>query len=432
VATVAPLQGKGLESVRLATGALNIWEGSVRSSKTVSSLLAWLAFVRLGPAGNLLMVGKTERTLQRNIIDPLVEWLGPSRCRMVAGSGELWICGRRVYLAGANDEKAQEKIRGLTLVGAYVDEVSLMPESMWTMLLTRLSVDGARLYGTTNPDNPQHWLLRDYLSRAGVWLTGDGQLVRQDGPDTLDLVRMSFRLDDNPTLSATYIDRMKREFVGLWYRRFILGEWVVAEGAVYDMWDPARHVISELPPIERWLGCGIDYGTSNPFAALLLGVTRMDGDGRRRLVLTNEWRYDSRRQRRQLSDPEYSERFRGWLRGIQVPGMDLGARPPWTFVDPSAASFVLQLYRDQHPGTAHAVNDVQLGLQLTSGLLARGDLVVHESCKGWCDEVPAYCWDPKAQQLGIDKPIKVADHSLDAGRYVIASTEDTWRALLAA
>src|SRR6185312_15847332 len=96
------------------------------------------------PAGNLLMTGKTERTLKRNILDPMTEMLGPARCRLVQGSGELWLLGRRVYLAGANDERAQERIRGLTLAGAYADEISTLPQSFWSMLMSRLSVDGAR------------------------------------------------------------------------------------------------------------------------------------------------------------------------------------------------------------------------------------------------------------------------------------------------
>ena len=105
---VAPLAGKQLDSVKLATSRLNIWEGSVRSSKTICSLIAWLTFVREGPPGNLLMVGKTERTLKRNIIDPLTEMLGDKRCHLIAGSGELWLLGRRVYLAGAEDERRGE------------------------------------------------------------------------------------------------------------------------------------------------------------------------------------------------------------------------------------------------------------------------------------------------------------------------------------
>ena len=168
--SLAELSEKQREAALLAERRLNVWEGAVRSGKTISSIVAWLAFVRTGPAGPLLMVGKTQRTLKRNIIDPLIEILGPRRCRYAQGSGELWLLGRRVYVVGANDERAQEKIRGLTLAGAYADEASTLPESFWSMLLTRLSVDGARLFATTNPDAPTHWLKRSYLDRPAVWI----------------------------------------------------------------------------------------------------------------------------------------------------------------------------------------------------------------------------------------------------------------------
>lgn len=152
---IAPLVGRQRRSVELATARLNLWEGSVRSSKTVSSLLAWLLFTRTGPAGNLCMVGRTERTLKRNVIDPLVDMLGPRRCRYLAGARELWLLGRRVYIAGANDERAADKIRGLTLAGAYVDEVTVIPESFWAMLLSRLSVEGRPLLRHHQPRLPE-------------------------------------------------------------------------------------------------------------------------------------------------------------------------------------------------------------------------------------------------------------------------------------
>lgn len=428
-----PLAGKGRAVLPLANRRINIWEGSVRSSKTVGSILKWIEYVRTAPPGNLLMVGKTERTLHRNILAPITEWLGPRRARLVAGTGEFWLCGRRIYLVGANDERAQDKIRGLTLLAAYVDEASLVPESFWSMLLSRLSEDGACLYATTNPDSPNHWLKRDYLDRAALWITGDGQTLRFDGDDRLDLARFSFTLDDNPHLPTDYVANLKREYVGLWYRRFIAGEWVVAEGAVYDMWDPSRHVVTDaqMPRLDRLLALGVDHGTANPFAALLLGVGFDSVLKRHRLYLAREWRWDSRRQRRQMTDAEYSAALVDWLARLRLPRQaEQGATPEWVYYDPSAAGFGLQLYRDG-VRAAHAVNDVGLGIQLTASLLAAGDLAVNEQCAGFIDEVSGYCWDPDKQDKGEDAPIKVADHSLDGGRYAVASTEHLWRPALA-
>lgn len=427
---VDPLTGKGLESVRLATSRLNLWEGSVRSSKTVSSLIAWLMFVRESPPGNLLMSGKTERTLRRNIIDPLVEWLGASRCRFVAGTGELWLLGRRIYIAGANDEKAQEKIRGLTLIGAYCDEVSTMPESFFSMLLSRLSLDGAKLFGTTNPDSPAHWLLRDYLQRASVWLDHAGNVLRSDGDDQLDLARFSFRLADNPHLSQSYIQALSREFTGLWRKRFIEGLWVAAEGAIYDMWDEQRHVIDLVPPITQWLCASIDYGTTNPFHAILFGLGgENDEHGMRRdcLYAVSEWRWDSRQKHRQLTDLEYSQHLRGWLDEVRFPGSHLrGPTPQYLVIDPSAASFKVQAFQGGW-NVVDGDNSVLDGIRLVSSMLSAGRLKFSRSgCPAVIEEFPSYSWDAKAARKGEDKPIKVNDHGLDAARYGVTTTRGLW------
>jgi PBSX family phage terminase large subunit len=418
---VTPLVGKQRQSVHQATARLNIWDGSVRSSKTICSLIAWLMYVRTGPAGNLAMVGKTERTLKRNVIDVLAEMLGPSRCKANWGDGELMLLGRRIYLAGANDERAQEKIRGLTLAGTYVDEASIVPESFWAMLLTRLSVDGAQLFATTNPDSPNHWLLKNYLAKAALHIDLDGKTRRFDKGERLDLHRFSFKLADNPNLSPKYVADLAKEFTGLWYLRFIEGRWVLAEGAIYDMFDPTeggRHVVTRLPKIVHWC-LGIDYGTTNPFVALLIGVGDDD-----RLYVCREWRWDSKEKRRQLTDAEYSAALRDWLTNPRTGEMLPLSR---IFIDPSAASFVAQMWRDGWPGITQADNAVEDGIRSVSSLLAADRLRVHESCTGLIDEKVGYVWDPKAGERGEDKPLKQRDHGPDAERYAVMGLRRWWR-----
>ncbi|MFJ2029441.1 PBSX family phage terminase large subunit [Streptosporangium sp. NPDC087985] len=414
---ITPLVDKQRQSVALATARLNVWDGSVRSSKTISSLLKWLKFVRTCPAGPLLMVGKTERTLKRNIIDPLIEMLGEKRCKFVAGSGELHLLGRVIYVAGAYNEGSEDKIRGLSLVGAYVDEASTIPESFWVMLLTRLSIPGAQLFASTNPDGPQHWLKVGYLDRARLHVDLDGQVHRSDSPDTLNLHRFSFKLADNPSLSPEYVADVSSEFTGLWYRRLILGEWCIAEGVVYESWDPARHVVSVLPAIDRWLCIALDYGTTNPFHALAIGLG-VDG----RLYVGHEWRWDSKRMRGSLTDAEYSERVRAWVNG-------LGITPSYWIVDPSAKSYRVQMHRDGQTSTL-ADNEVVDGIRDVASLFATGRLLVSAECKELIREIPGYTWDPAASLKGEDKPIKLADHGVDALRYGIRTTRAIWSPLL--
>ena len=152
-----------VRSIALSDARLNIWDGAVRSGKTVSSLLAWLYFVTQAPPGPLLMAGKTVTTLKRNILDTLSDMLGERDFKVRLSAREAVLFGRKVYLAGASDARAEGKLRGMTLAGAYGDELTLWPRSFFQMLLSRLSIEGARFYGTTNPDSSRHWLYTDYL-----------------------------------------------------------------------------------------------------------------------------------------------------------------------------------------------------------------------------------------------------------------------------
>ncbi|MFF5142537.1 PBSX family phage terminase large subunit [Streptomyces sp. NPDC013157] len=401
-----PLSRKQLTSIGQATARINLWHGSVRSGKTIASLLAFvIAVATAGPSGLIIVCGRSLQTIERNVLEPLQDrsLFGPLARHIVhtRGATTATILGRTVHLIGAADARAEGRLRGLTAQLAYVDEATLLPEGFWTQLLARLSVPGARLFATTNPDSPRHWLKTGYIDRAAE----------------LNLRAWHFRLADNPSLSPEYVADLTAEYVGLWRRRMIDGAWVVAEGAVYDMWDEARHVVAELPTMRRYW-CGIDYGTTNPFAAVLLGEG-VDG----RLYVTNEWRHDSRAKHRSMTDAQYSAAVRTWL-------ADLAVMPEWTFIDPSAASFSTQMWQDGHPGLARARNDVTEGIRSVAALLAAGRLLVHESCTGLLDELPGYSWDPKATERGDDAPIKLDDHSADALRYAVHSTAHEWRHLL--
>jgi hypothetical protein len=241
-----------------------------------------------------------------------------------------------------------------------------------------------------------------------------------------DWRRFRFNIDDNPSLAPAYVESIKREFTGLWYRRFILGEWVAAEGAVYSMWDPDQHVVAwdALPDMARLYGVGVDYGTTNATAALLLGLG-FD----RRLYLVDEWRHDPSQTNVRLTDGQLSERLRAWLVEPHTPQIT-ASRPEWVIVDPAAASFKVQLHNDGVHGITDADNSVAYGIRTVATLLGSGLLRVSDRCPGFITEASGYSWDPKATEKGEDAPIKVADHSLDAGRYVITTTESLWRGQL--
>jgi PBSX family phage terminase large subunit len=414
------LSPKQIRSIADAQARINLWDGAIRSGKTIASLLAWLIFVATAPAsGELVVVAKTSITASRNVFGPLMDFalFGElaGQTTYTTGAPYAVILGRRVWVIGANDIRAETRLRGLTCCGCYVDEASLVPQQFFTQLLGRMSVPGARMFATTNPDTPAHWLRRDFLARAGA----------------LNLLNWHFVLADNPSLTAEYIAAISAEFTGLWYKRFILGQWVAAEGAVYDMFDEAVHVVDNVPPITTWLTCAIDYGTTNPFHAILLGIGAeadpRTGARRENLYGVAEWRWDSRQQHRQLTDLEYSVKLREWLQTVRFPGTRLhGPRPEYLVIDPSAASFKQQAYQDGWT-VADGDNAVLDGIRLISSLLSAGRLKFSRSgCPAVIDEFPAYSWDDKAALAGEDKVVKVGDHGLDATRYGIKTTQPLW------
>lgn len=339
--------------------------------------------------GDLLMFGKTERTLKRNILDPLAEFMGSDRFHYNKGEGEVFMWGRKIHVVGANDERAEGKIRGGTYLAAYGDEITLTPESFFKMLLSRLSLKDAKLFGTTNPDSPYHWLKVDYIDKEG-----------------LDLEAFHFTLDDNPWLDPVYVEQLKKEYTGLWYKRFILGLWVMAAGAVYDMWSDKNVVRLGMDSAKTWI-VDCDYGTSNPCTFSLKGI--WTEDGKPRVHTFKEYYYDGR-QKGQKTDQEYLDALARFMEG--VPGR------PRVYTDPSAASFIVA-GKKRGFRMADANNDVLDGIRFVSSMVQDGTYTVDPSCKETIKNYQSYIWDEKAQKRGEDKPLKENDHACDRDRYGI-------------
>lgn len=426
-----PMSDKQLSSIRQSTGRVCVWEGSIRSGKTITALLRWLIYCAAAPrGGELVMIGRTRDSVWRNMVAPLQDrdLFGVIADQVIGnyGAPTVSILGRRVHILGASDAKSEKVIRGMTVAGACVDEVTTIPEEMFTQLLGRMSVPGAQLFGTTNPDSPAHWLKAKFLDRL------------RELPDWRS---WKFTIDDNPSLTPDYVASIKREFTGLWYRRFILGEWVAAEGAIYDMWDPEKHTIAwdDLPRMREYLCVAIDYGTTNPTVAGILGIsaeTDSFGKPTPRLFMVDEWTYDSKQSQAKLTDAELSRRLREWLdAGDHIPNDTYPPmRPRFTILDPSAASFRVQLSQDGVMST-QADNEVLYGIRTVASLLGAGKFLIarptaqhpDRGCPRFIQEAPGYAWDPKATLAGEDKPLKIADHSLDQARYGLITTENIWR-----
>lgn len=385
---------KQILSFQRATARINLWCGAVRSGKTFSSLWALIKMCHEAPPGNLVIIGRTNDTIKRNIIDELfrTENFPHIRPHYYPGKRELHMEGRIIYCIGANDERSESKIRGPTFSGAYVDEATLIPESFFKMLLSRLSRSGSQLLGTTNPDSPFHWLKKDFIDRE----------------KELDLRVFNFRMEDNPSLTADYVDALKKEYRGLWYRRFINGEWCLAEGSVYDFFDEAIHTIDRPPAYSKYYLVGVDYGTTNPCAFILLGF---NDDSPVKIWVEKEYYFDSKKEGFQKTDAEYADALFEFLEGYNVKAL---------YIDPSAASFKLEIRR-RNPtfSIRDADNDVENGIRTISSHLALGNLKVLKKCRNLIQEFQSYVWDSKKAENGKEQPLKVFDHGLDALRYCV-------------
>ncbi len=380
---------KQIKSISRATKWINLWYGSVRSGKTIGSIYRWIHYIMTAPPGDLVMVGKTERTLRRNIINVMQEILG-NRMHYNRGDGEIHIEGRRIYVVGANDERSVGKIQGGTYAGGYGDEVTLWPESFFKMLMSRFSVEGSCFFGTTNPDNPNHWLKKDYLDRE----------------KDLSMRSFHFRLEDNPFLPQEYIENLKTAYSGLGYKRYIEGLWVLAEGIIFDMLRDA-HFVDVIPITFKTYIVGVDYGTSNPCT---FGLYGWNDPGK--IYLVREYWFDSKVEGRQKTDSQYADDMAAFLGDIC---------PAAIYVDPSAASFKVELQKRMKWNVKDANNDVLDGIRYVGNALSNGRYLIHSSCKHTRENYESYVWDSNAQAKGEDKPLKTNDHAPDRDRYALFS-----------
>lgn len=375
-----------------------IYVGSIRSGKTIGSLFPFIRHVhRRGDRGDLLMIGKSLDTLERNVLQPANAFLGDELFQYQKGSQSARIGGRRVHLMSAYDRSSYKKLRGATVAGWLGDELTLWPQNFFDELLGRMSPKGAQGIGTTNPDHPQHWLLDDWLSR-----------IEADG---LRWLWFRFRLEDNAFLADEFLEAIKREYRGLYYQRLVKGMWVMAAGAVYDMFDEAVHV-RDCPQGFDHYGIGVDVGTVNPTVFLLFG---WDDPTDRVHLLDAYYHEGGAESERRKTNSEYADDFASFASGVPLDA---------TVVDPSAADFIAEL-RDRGYTVTPADNAVIDGINFTASLLgfqSEGEerLWVNDvgSTKPVREEFQAYVWDQK-DGVTHDRPVKENDHAMDALRYFL-------------
>nr|DAT66663.1 MAG TPA: large terminase [Caudoviricetes sp.] len=369
-----------------------ICDGAIRSGK--SSIMMW-AFVKWGMMNfdgqRFAICGKSVDSCIKNVIQPFLamslaretyrlRWRRIDKVLEVQNGNTTNL----FEVFGGKDESSFALIQGRTLAGVLLDEVALQPRSFVEQALARCSVTGSRFWFNCNPGPPSHWFYQEWIKQT----------------ERHKALHLHFLLEDNPALDPEIVERYKNTYAGVFYRRYILGEWCVADGLVYPMFDKSKHIATE-----QYSGgvyyISIDYGTLNPTA---MGLWQLRNG---KAVMLKEYYYDGRKQKRQKTDEEYADDLEAFAEGYQIERV---------IVDPSAASFKETLRRRGKFAVMDANNAVLDGIRLTGSLLLAGRILFDASCENTFDEFGSYCWDEKKE---TDAVVKESDHAMDMIRYFV-------------
>ncbi len=393
-----PLATKQIEFVLNSKAHWNLAHGSVRCGKTVATLFRFMQAVNDCPDSLIAMVGHSSDTIYQNAIRLLLEsdQLAVFRpfCTWFPGKRQLKFKDKTIITLGARDEGAIGNFQGKTFSLVYCDEMTLYPESIIDMIDTRLSNPYSMGFASMNPSHPKH-KIKQWIDKA------------EEGDP--NYYALHFTLDDNPYVDESYKKRIRQSLSGLFYKRNYLGLWCLAEGAIFDFFDRKIHVVDKPPAAAEYWVAGVDYGTTNNFACMLMGVStgRYTQTGTVRWF-EKEYVWDSHKMGRQKTNSEYADDVLAFLEPYGVKNV---------YVDPSAASFKLELRRRGFQ-VVDANNDVFNGVNYMVSEVNRGALLICADCENMIREVESYVWDPKKSDKGFDQPLKKDDHCIDAARYV--------------
>ena len=396
-----PLSKKQLEFIVYSVKKWNIAHGSVRTGKTVSSSFRFLQAAEKCPDSQIYIVGHTFDTAYRNVVRPIMESQELSLFRpFCAWSGKkLYFRDKVITVLGAKDEGAIGNFQGLTMSLVYCDEMTLYPDSIIDMIDSRLSYAHSMGIATCNPSHPEHKIKK--------WI----DMAAEGNPDYYAL---HWVLEDNPYVDENYKNRLKQSTTGLFYKRNYLGLWCMAEGAIFDFFDKKIHCIDKPRCAAEYWIAGIDYGISNAFACVLIGVsTGLHTQTGKCLWVEKEFYWDcsSKGQGRQLINSEFADKVQAFLEPYALKGI---------YIDPSALAMKLELQRrGMHVIAAN--NEVLDGIEMMTSEMGKGNLFVMNNCKNLIREIENYVWDVSKSKKGEDAPLKKGDHAVDALRYAIAT-----------
>lgn len=373
-----------------------IADGAIRSGKTIAMICSFLLWSQKNFRGeDFIIAGKSIGALKRNVIKPMQQILTAWGWKYQYNRSENYIIigTNTYYLFGANNEASQDVLQGLTAAGALADEVALFPQSFVEQMIGRCSVAGAKVFMNCNPRGPYHHIKVEYIDKA----------------KDKRILYLHFTMDDNLSLAESVKERFRRMFSGVFFKRYILGLWVMAEGIIYDMFDEAKH---KIPTEEREYSeyyIAVDYGTQNATTFGLWGKCRM-GKHAGKWIKIKEYYYSGRDESKQKTDEEFYQDLEEFAGDLKIKSV---------IVDPSAASFIATIKKHGKFRVRHAKNEVLDGIRNVATALNNGMILYNDCCINTFGEYFSYVWDPKAAERGEDKPVKQNDHCMDSDRYFV-------------
>ena len=392
------LSPKQNEYIRNAHARWNMKVGAVRSGKSYVDVNAVIPY-RLrqvhGKPGLNLILGVSRETIERDVLQPMREMFTDRLVGTINGRNIARVCGEDVYCLGAEKITQVAKIQGMSVKYCYGDEIAKWNPEVFAMLQSRLDKEYSMFDGSCNPESPGHWL-KQFIDR----------------PD-IDAYIQNYTIFDNPFLPKEFVENLCKEYAGtVYYGRYIEGEWTLAEGLIYPMYQDA---IDSEPETQAEKYClSVDYGTMNAFSAGLWA--KFDNVWYR----ISEYYYSGRDTGVQKTDEEYAVALdaliepimkeREKLQGAYLEKME-------TIIDPSAASFITLLRKKSWYKVTPADNAVLDGIRETASAIQTGKIKISPSCKNWLKEAQGYVWDASCETE--DKPLKVGDHAMDDTRYFV-------------
>lgn len=397
--TQQALSPRQLEFLIHATKKWNLAHGSVRSGKTVCTVWAFLHYLTQIDDSRVYIVGHTFDSAYRNVIRLILDSAELAIFRPFCNwSGKkLYYRDKQITVLGAKDEGAIGSFQGDTYTAVYLDEATLYPDCILDMIDTRLSRQCSRGYASMNPTYPSH-KLKQWIDKAS------------DGSS--DYYALHFTLNDNPFVDAGYKRRIRESASGVFYKRNYLGQWCIAEGAIFDFFDRSVHVVPRPPRAAEYWIAGVDFGISSTFACVIIGVsTGQYTQMGKCLWVEQEYYWDAKAKSRQKTVSEFVDDLTAFFGPYSLKSV---------YVDPSAAALKVEM-RKRGMACVDANNNVIDGIQLMTSEMCKGNLYICSCCSNTIREIEGYVWDDKKAKMGEDAPVKKADHAVDAIRYCLAT-----------